>query len=447
MEIYKVLKVLIVLVLTVSFILALCRRRMWIVRFIFLLSVLLPSFFLPLEICFVRGLLAVGLGLLTLYLLARCINPLPRDHPEFQRSCFLLWWYLLGSVLSLRPTAYAVEGGRVKETIASTWFIERLSRTPFVGHCLRKIFPRSPVLIRSENVAILQLFVEPSRVAGNRQVFRPDVTSREGQVVKGRQERGSTMCFLKLYEEVKGAIDLRPQRKTSTFRAKTGDGMEVNLELLMDISLARCEEGKLQYYYAYNPVEVLRAFYLQGPGELEGVSWDERALSIARALLTKAISQHTLGTIYTDDHEPSSSQVLEDGLRKELKTDMNLRPFNFNLIRVTLKGVSTQAMEYALRNWEASVEIEEKPKEARAEAAYWRQVSEARFKFLQELIDKISTALQGVSKSALGFTMAMRLNSIIEDLAYSLASRGLLPSETAQTLKEIGMLRAFPPGG
>lgn len=444
-----ILKVIAALILAIVFFLPIRRRGMWVPRFILLLGLALPCFFLPVLRCVLSFLMTISLWLLLLFILARPITPLPRDHPEFARSWLLLWWYLIRRMLSLHPPAYVVEGGRVEETIAGTRLREfRLGPIPAKSLPLfmRISLPNAPVLVRSDNVAILQLFVEPSRVVGNQASFRPDVNARDRRGLGGKREHGTTICFLNLYEDVKGAIDLRFQRRAASFRANTGDSMEVNPQLLLDLSLRPPGKRRdvIYTYDDYNPEDALNAFYLQGPGEPGTITWDERAFSMARAQLSKIVSRFNLGTFYGNEHRANSSEILEAELAEELGE--SLRPASIELMRVALKGVPLQVLDYSLRDWEASVELKEKPLEAGAEAAYWRQVCEARVAFLQELMGKISDALRGASRSTLEITLAMRLANIVEELACSLASRGLLSPETARTLEEIGMFKALSPG-
>lgn len=405
---------------------ALRRRGMWIPRFFFVSSLMFLAFSLPFPRCLLGFLILLFSWLLTTFWLAYYVTPLPRDHPEFARSRLLIWWYIIRRMFSLHPPAYMVEGGNVEETIAGV-------------RCTY-----SPVLIRSDSVALLRLFVEPSRVVGNRRVFRPDISSRQGETIQGREEPGTTICFLNCYEDVGGAIDLRPQRETGTLKAITGDGMDVELRLLMDFSLGYKERGGLEFFYDYNPAELLRAFYLQSSGELGLVTWDKRAFSIAQAQLKKVISHYNLGDFYGNSHKNNSSETLENALREELEE--TFRPFRINLMRVTLKGVPPEVRDHFLRNLEVDIETEEKPREARAEAVYWRQVNEARFKFCQDLVEDLFNVLQKIGKGDLETILAMRVTKMVEELAFALAHKGLLSPETRRTLEEFGVFRALLPG-
>jgi len=309
----------------ISLILAIRRRGMWVPRFLFIAGLLSLYLTLPLLQCIGFSLPLIALCLLILFWLARFITPLPRNHPEFNRSRKLLWWYMVRRIFSLHPPAYVVEGGRREERIAGARFQRRIrpltSFTNIVPLSLswleRLLFSYSPVLIRSDSVAVLQLFVTPSRLVGNRMVFKPDIRNRQGEIVKGTTEQGTTICFLDLYEDVEGVIDLRPQRKVSTFKAHSNDNMEVDLQLLMDISQA-FQQREPEYVYTYDPAEILRAFYFQSPRELETLFWEERFFSVAIAQLSKAVLSHSLGDIYDNAHVGNSSQILEEDLRRML---------------------------------------------------------------------------------------------------------------------------------
>ncbi|MDW8102087.1 MAG: hypothetical protein RMK30_04325, partial [Anaerolineae bacterium] len=271
-------------------------------------------------------------------------------------------------------------------------------------------------------------------------VFRPNINRRRGLIIEGEYNQGTTIYFLEPYERIRGVIDLRPQRRISYVKAITSDNMEIELRLLLDLSLADYGQRGGDFYYRYEPAELLSAFYLKGPD-----GWDERAFSIARVGLIKVVSRYTLGDLYGNSHETVSSEILEEGLRKELGS--NFWPYKINLMRITLHKVPSRVVEYSLRNWEASVEVKEKPWEARAEAAYWRQLSEARFNFLQDIVEKIAEVLTGVSPGDLEMTLTMRLTKIVEELAYSLANKGLLTSDIARTLEKAGVFKALSPGG
>jgi len=235
--------------------------------------------------CLLSFLIFIFPWLLITFLLTHYITPLPRDHPEFARSRLLLWWYIVRRLFSLHPPAYVVERGNFEETIAGARFRRYYIRIPFIA----RLLSYSPVLVRSDSVALLMLFVEPSRVVGNKKVFRPNINLRPREIRESREEPGTTICFLNLYEEVEGVIDLRPQRKVGAVRAITGDGMEIEWRFLMDLSLAYQEQGGLEFFYDYNPEELLRAFYLQSFGELGLVRWDERAFSTAQAVTISEI--------------------------------------------------------------------------------------------------------------------------------------------------------------
>lgn len=436
------LKILLTLVLVFFFLLAIRRRGMWIPRFLLSLSLLLPFLFKVFKatlLVLLYELITLGLWLLFALILARSITPLTPNHPEFRRSWGLLWCYLVRMMISFHPSAFVVERGGFKRVIERGGFNKVLSKV-----IQRVETACAPVLVRSDTVAILQRDMAPSRVVGNQLTFRPDLASRRGQNIEGNRTQGTTICFLEPYEALKGAIDLRPRRRTGTLRTTTGDSMEVTLQLLMDLSLARQEEKRLEFFYSYDPAGILRAFYLQSIGELGMISWDERAFSIAKAQLNKAVSHYTLGEFYGGDQNRCSSEILEEELRKEL--GKSLFPVNVNMMRVTLQGVSPQVVDYYLKNWEVGIELSEKPREAEAEAAYWRQVCEARFYLFQELVEKISEALREVSGGTLEVTLAMRLANIVEEIACSLASKGLLPPEAARALEEVGILRTLLPG-
>lgn len=367
--------------------------------------------------------------LLTMFWLTRYITPLPRHHQEFNRARRLLWWYIAAKALGFHPSAYMVERGNYEEKIPPGFFAVRLmSRS------------QSPVLVRSDSVAVIQLFVEPSRVVGNQAVFIPNINRRRGPIIEGDHHQGTTIYFLEPFERIRGVVDLRPQRKISDFKAITSDNMEVELRLLLDLSLADYGQRGGDFYYRYEPAELLSAFYLQGPS-----GWDERAFSIAKAGLMKVVSRYTLGDLYGNSHEIVSSEVLEEGLGNELRD--NFWPYRINSMRVILHKVPSRVMEYSLRNWEVSVEIREKPWEAKAEATYWRQVSEARFNFLQDIVKKIAEVLTEVTSDDLEMTLTMRLTKIVEELAYSLASKGLLTPDTARALEKAGVFKALLPGG
>jgi hypothetical protein len=429
----------------ISLILAIRRRGMWVPRFLFiagLLSLYLTT--LPLLQCIGFSLPLIALCLLILFWLARFITPLPRNHPEFDRSRTLLWWYMVRRIFSLHPPAYVVEGGKHEERIAGARLQNYLGS---VGIIERLFFSYSPVLIRSDSVAVIQLFVTPSRLVGNRMVFRPDIRNRQGEIVRGTTEQGTTICFLDLYEDVKGVIDLRPQRRVSTFKAHSNDNMEVDLQLLMDISLSQAfPQREPEYVYTYDPAEILRAFYFQSPGELETLSWDERFFSVAIAQLSKAVLSHPLGDIYDNAHVGSASQILEEDLIRLLGETIR-PPGRIELLRVALTRVEPKAVEYSLRNWEARVEVKEKPAEAEAEAAYWREVSKAKLSFFTRLMENISEVFKGTERKDLEIALSMRMAKIVEELAHSLAEKGLLSPEAAATLERIGVYKALSPGG
>ncbi len=439
-----VLKALLILASLVSFFLAIYRRGMWFPRTMFLLWLLFLYLALPPLQCVNALTILMALWSLILFWQAHLITPLPRNHPEFGRSRLLLLWYIVRRIFSLHPPAYVVEEGRVEERIAGARFRDYLDIAGFIE---RLFFSNSPVLIRSDSVAILQLFVTPSRLVGNQMVFRPDISDRQGEIVRGTTGPGTTICFLDLYEDVKGVIDLRPQREVGTVKAHSTDNMEVDLRLLIDLSLSRVfQEERLEYVYTYDPAEIVRAFYFQGPGELGTVRWDERFFSTAKAQLSKAVFRHALVDLYNNSHERISSQVLEEDLRGLLRETVRL-PGRLNLLRIALVGVTPEAVNYSLRNWEARVKVEEKPREAEAEAAYWRRVSEARIAFLQELIERISEVFVGAKRGDMEIALMMRMSKIVEDLAHSLADKGLLSPEAAKTLERIGVYKALSPGG
>ena len=426
----------------ISLILAIRRRGMWVPRFLLIAGLLSLYLTLPLLQCIGFSLFLMVLCLLILLWLARFITPLPRNHPEFNRSRTLLWWYMVRRIFSLHPPAYVVEGGKHEERIAGARLQNYLGS---VGIIERLFFSYSPVLIRSDSVAVLQLFVTPSRLVGNRMVFKPDIRNRQGEIVKGTTEQGTTICFLDLYEDVEGVIDLRPQRKVSTFKAHSNDNMEVDLQLLMDISQA-FQQKEPEYVYTYDPAEILRAFYFQSPGELETLSWDERFFSVANAQLSKAVLSHPLGDIYDNAHVGNSSQILEEDLRRMLGETIR-PPGRIELLRVALTRVEPKAVEYSLRNWEARVEVKEKPAEAEAEAAYWREVSKAKLSFFTRLMENISEVFKGTERKDLEIALSMRMAKIVEELAHSLAEKGLLSPEAAATLERIGVYKALSPGG
>ena len=426
----------------ISLILAIRRRGMWVPRFLLIAGLLSLYLTLPLLQCIGFSLFLMVLCLLILFWLARFITPLPRNHPEFDRSRTLLWWYMVRRIFSLHPPAYVVEGGKHEERIAGARLQNYLGS---VGIIERLFFSYSPVLIRSDSVAVLQLFVTPSRLVGNRMVFRPDIRNRQGEIVGGTTEQGTTICFLDLYEDVEGAIDLRPQRKVSTFKAHSNDNLEVDLQLLMDISQA-FQQREPEYVYTYDPAEILRAFYFQSPGELETLSWDERFFSVAIAQLSKAVLSHSLGDIYDNAHVGNSSQILEEDLIRLLGETIR-PPGRIELLRVALTRVEPKAVEYSLRNWEARVEVKEKPAEAEAEAAYWREVSKAKLSFFTRLMENISEVFKGTERKDLEIALSMRMAKIVEELAHSLAEKGLLSPEAAATLERIGVYKALSPGG
>jgi hypothetical protein len=439
----------------ISLILAIRRRGMWVPRFLLIAGLLSLYLTLPLLQCIGFSLFLMVLCLLILFWLARFITPLPRNHPEFNRSRKLLWWYMVRRIFSLHPPAYVVEGGRREERIAGARFQRRIrpltSFTNIVPLSLswleRLLFSYSPVLIRSDSVAVLQLFVTPSRLVGNRMVFKPDIRNRQGEIVEGTTEQGTTICFLDLYEDVEGAIDLRPQRKVSTFKAHSNDNMEVDLQLLMDISPSQAfPQREPEYVYTYDPAEILRAFYFQSPSELETLSWDERFFSVAIAQLSKAVLSHSLGDIYDNAHVGNSSQILEEDLIRLLGETIR-PPGRIELLRVALTRVEPKAVEYSLRNWEARVEVKEKPAEAEAEAAYWREVSKAKLSFFTRLMENISEVFKGTERKDLEIALSMRMAKIVEELAHSLAEKGLLSPEAAATLERIGVYKALSPGG
>jgi hypothetical protein len=429
----------------ISLILAIRRRGMWVPRFLFiagLLSLYLTT--LPLLQCIGFSLPLIALCLLILFWLARFITPLPRNHPEFDRSRTLLWWYMVRRIFSLHPPAYVVEGGRREERIAGARLQNYLGSVNLIE---RLFFSYSPMLIRSDSVAVIQLFVTPSRLVGNRMVFKPDIRNRQGEIVGGTTEQGTTICFLDLYEDVEGVIDLRPQRRVSTFKAHSNDNMEVDLQLLMDISLSQAfPQREPEYVYTYDPAEILRAFYFQSPGELETLSWDERFFSVAIAQLSKAVLSHPLGDIYDNAHVGSASQILEEDLIRLLGETIR-PPGLIELLRVALTRVEPKAVEYSLRNWEARVEVKEKPAEAEAEAAYWREVSKAKLSFFTRLMENISEVFKGTERKDLEIALSMRMAKIVEELAHSLAEKGLLSPEAAATLERIGVYKALSPGG
>jgi hypothetical protein len=426
----------------ISLILAIRRRGMWVPRFLLIAGLLSLYLTLPLLQCIGFSLFLIALCLLILFWLARFITPLPRNHPEFDRSRTLLWWYMVRRIFSLHPPAYVVEGGKHEERIAGARLQNYLGSVSIIK---RLFFSYSPVLIRSDSVAVLQLFVTPSRLVGNRMVFRPDIRNRQGEIVRGTTEQGTTICFLDLYEDVEGAIDLRPQRKVRTFKAHSNDNMEVDLQLLMDISQA-FPQREPEYVYTYDPAEILRAFYFQSPGELETLSWDERFFSVANAQLSKAVLSHSLGDIYDNAHVGNASQILEEDLIRLLGETIR-PPGRIELLRVALTRVEPKAVEYSLRNWEARVEVKEKPAEAEAEAAYWREVSKAKLSFFTRLMENISEVFKGTERKDLEIALSMRMAKIVEELAHSLAEKGLLSPEAAATLERIGVYKALSPGG
>jgi len=431
--------------IALSLYLAIRRRGMWVPRIFFIASFLFLYHALPPPKRIGAILIQAVLWLLILFWLAHFITPLPRNHPEFRRSRLLLWWYIVRRIFSLHPPAYVVEEGKVEERIAGARFRNFLGRAGFIE---RLSFPNSPVLIRSDSVAILQLFVTPSRIVGNQMVFRPNVSDRRGEVIEGTTGPGTTICFLDLYENVRGVIDLRPRREVRTVRAHSADNFEVDLQLLMDFSLSQAfREERLEYVYIYDPAEVLRAFYLQvqSPGEPEIMHWDDIFLSVAQAQLSKVVSCHLLSDFYGDSHPTNSSQVLEEDLSRAL--EFARFPGHLSLLRVTLTGVAQKAIEHSLRNWEARVEVREKPMEAEAEALYWREINEARFSFFRELMEKISEIFAGARESDLETALSIHMAKIVENLAYSLAEKGLLSTETAKTLERIGVYKSLSPGG
>jgi len=391
--------------------------------------------------CLLSFLIFIFPWLLITFLLTHYITPLPRDHPEFARSRLLLWWYIVRRLFSLHPPAYVVERGNFEETIAGARFRRYYIRIPFIA----RLLSYSPVLVRSDSVALLMLFVEPSRVVGNKKVFRPNINLRPREIRESREEPGTTICFLNLYEEVEGVIDLRPQRKVGAVRAITGDGMEIEWRFLMDLSLAYQEQGGLEFFYDYNPEELLRAFYLQSFGELGLVRWDERAFSAAQAQLKKVVSRYNLGDFYSNSHEVNTLEVLEENLRRDLEE--LLSPVRVNLVRIALKEVPAEVIDYSLKQLEVDIEMEERPKEARAEALYWRQVNEARLKFCQDLVENLFKILQTTRKSDLETILAMRVAKMVEELASALAYKGLLSPEAKRTLEEFGVFKALLPGG
>jgi len=116
-------------------------------------------------------------------------------------------------------------------------------------------------------------------------------------------------------------------------------------------------------------------------------------------------------------------------------------------VRIALKEVPAEVIDYSLKQLEVDIEMEERPKEARAEALYWRQVNEARLKFCQDLVENLFKILQTTRKSDLETILAMRVAKMVEELASALAYKGLLSPEAKRTLEEFGVFKALLPGG
>ncbi|RLC79023.1 MAG: hypothetical protein DRI61_08740, partial [Chloroflexi bacterium] len=250
--------------------------------------------------------------LLGIFVAAGFLAPFPTDSRKRLKMHLTSFRLLLKYFLTLNPRCFYVSKG-VPEERVSAGFLEHL------WHPSGYSSKQSLIWVESDSAAALEIFVTPSKFINPSFTFRPALT-REGNGGEGEgaEEEGSVVNFTKKYERIKGCLDLRPQRKTRSVKAITRDGVEIEMDLTLDMGLVKPKDRiPPRIPYPIDPEKALQAVYIRAVGE-EEVDWRERAFSIVANYLSQLVSRYTVRQLYGNATGTFLYERLERELREEL---------------------------------------------------------------------------------------------------------------------------------
>jgi len=286
----------------------------------------------------------------------------------------------------------------------------------------------------------------------------------------GKTLPGSAIEFTQKYERIKSCLYLRPHRKVRTVKAVTRDGVDVEIELMLDLAISKPPDGdSFTNPYPFDPRQALRVAYIEAEAEGETVDWTERAFSIAANCLSQIITRYNIRQLYNyyvnnPRAGPTPYQFLEEELEimlKGLPKDANppptgpsetsfsrfkgfLEDMGIHLLELRLGPlrVRKEVLDQTITEWEAELEVEQAILEAEADAAFWTEMEQAKAQALQEITESIFKSFIELQHRGLNQeVIVLRLIKALEELASHPLTQRMLSDRTRSRLGEFGLLK------
>ena len=421
--------------------------------------------------------------LLGIFVAAGFLAPFPTDSRKRLKMHLTSFRLLLKYFLTLNPRCFYVSKG-VPEERVSAGFLEHL------WHPSGYSSKQSLIWVESDSAAALEIFVTPSKFINPSFTFRPALT-REGNGGEGggAEEEGSVVNFTRKYERIKGCLDLRPQRKTRSVKAITRDGVEIEMDLTLDMGLVK-PRGEIppRIPYPIDPEKALQAVYIRAVGE-EEVDWRERAFSIVANYLSQLVSRYTVRQLYGNATGTFLYERLERELREELLREEQeergkpqgagegegaegeapqgteegegegakrrvlrrvLEDMGVQIIdvRISPLKVPKEVLQQTLTNWEARLAREQAVLEAEADVSFWTEMERVKAQALQEIAESVFKSFAEMQLKGMGReVIVLRLIKMLQEIASHPLTRALLPTRTRGRLSEFGILRGLTESG
>lgn len=249
--------------------------------------------------------------------------------------------------------------------------------------------------------------------------------------------------FVVLYkgEQVKEAIDLRPQVRGQSIRAITRDGIPVETMVGVTFTVRRQSEDQPQNGrpYSYDRAAIFEVAYFHSMSAQEGQQmWTEQVAPRAVALVTDRLARHSLDDLYNSEQ---NGRLLLNEISEDVRNTLSeaLRGNGIELMEIGIGHLRppVQVQEQRVRSWQSGWERRIKVREGVGQAEALRLIKRRRARAQIEIINNILEsidAMRYVEDATLSEIIMLRMIQVLEETAEDESIRKLLPEQVISKL-------------
>jgi regulator of protease activity HflC (stomatin/prohibitin superfamily) len=282
------------------------------------------------------------------------------------------------------------------------------------------------------------------------------VAISDGHKFKGVWEPG--VSFTGFADQVKQAIDLRPQLRAVDLEALTKDGIEVKVTAFAVFRVdANGRPPRLGEYLPFSKSAAFKAIHAQKvehegmgqiPERMRERTWDDLPSLMATRILQNIISEHNFDDLYGPYQAGGRPprRIIAETYHGQLAEQ--LRPVGIHLIAGgigNLEPADPQVYVERVQNWQAEWTRRIMLEQAKGQAQRLGIVERARAETQADLILSLGRQLEELSVARAELRPETVLNqflTVLEELMMQPKLRGLLPRGTKRALED--MRQAFP---